>query len=78
MYSKAHPNLKVFITTIGVLSYQEAIFHGVPIIAFPLNPEEDFNSNLIEKSVAGIRLDIAVVTQYELATSVKKIIADET
>jgi len=43
-----------------------------------LTPEEDYNAELIEKSVAGIKLNAIYFTQYELATSIKKIIADET
>ena len=74
----AHPKLKIFITRGGSLSYQEGIYFGVPMIAFPLTPEENYNSVLIEKEILGFRMEIAYFTQYELATNIRKLISDET
>ncbi|OXA61287.1 UDP-glucuronosyltransferase 3A2 [Folsomia candida] len=74
----SHPKIKAFITNGGALSHQEAIFYSVPVIAFPLTPEEDYNSIIIEKSMIGFMMNIAYFTQYELATNVRRLISDVT
>lgn len=40
----AHPNLKAFISHAGILSSQEALWHGKPIIAIPMFVDQQRNT----------------------------------
>ncbi|XP_050503661.1 UDP-glycosyltransferase UGT5-like [Diabrotica virgifera virgifera] len=40
----AHPNCKLFITHAGFLSTIETIYHGVPVLTFPLTGDQDLNA----------------------------------
>lgn len=71
-----HSKLKVFIYHGGPLSTQEAIYHGVPTIIFPLTKEGDRQAAIIEHFGVGIKLEIALFTQYELTTSIRTILKD--
>ncbi len=71
-----HPKLKVFIYHGGPLSTQEAIYHGVPVIVFPLTIEGERQAKLVQQFGIGIKLEIALFTQYELTTSIRNIFKD--
>ena len=38
-----HPNTRLFITHCGVNGQHEAIYHGVPMIGFPIFSEQMYN-----------------------------------
>ncbi|XP_060527648.1 UDP-glycosyltransferase UGT5-like isoform X2 [Cylas formicarius] len=40
----AHPNIKLFITHCGLLSTTETIYHGVPILGFPVFGDQKMNA----------------------------------
>ncbi|VVD02541.1 unnamed protein product [Leptidea sinapis] len=55
----AHPNVKLFITHGGLMSTQEAIYHGVPLVGVPIFADQ-FNNILLAEQAGFGR-----VLQYE-------------
>eukprot|EP00095_Tigriopus_kingsejongensis_P007612 maker-scaffold417_size177606-snap-gene-0.60 protein:Tk07612 transcript:maker-scaffold417_size177606-snap-gene-0.60-mRNA-1 annotation:"hypothetical protein TcasGA2_TC008675" len=43
-----HPSVRALITPGGMLSYQEALFHAVPILAMPSAPDQINNAKAVE------------------------------
>ncbi|CAL8100630.1 unnamed protein product [Orchesella dallaii] len=72
----SHTKLKVFIYHGGPLSTQEAIYHGVPVIVFPLTIEGERQAKIVEHFGIGIKLDVALFTQYEFTTTIRNILKD--
>ncbi|XP_055616030.1 UDP-glucosyltransferase 2-like [Toxorhynchites rutilus septentrionalis] len=73
----AHPNLKLFITHSGLLSTQEAIWHGVPIIGFPVFADQNRNINYCTQMGVGKRLSIKDVKSKDLVDAVQEIMTEK-
>jgi len=71
-----HPKLIAFITHSGLLSIQEAIFFGVPMISMPVFAEQDYNAERIHRMEHGIRLEIIDITAEQLESAITKITTD--
>jgi N-glycosyltransferase len=56
---------------------QEAITFGVPMIAFPLFAEQDYNAFRLERTGRGIRLEISTLTQEQLDKALNDILTDK-
>ncbi|XP_062550537.1 UDP-glucuronosyltransferase 2B20-like [Armigeres subalbatus] len=69
----AHPNLKLFITHSGLLSTQEAIWNGVPIIGFPVFSDQHQNINYCVQQGVGKRLSLKNVKSKELVDAIKEV-----
>ncbi|XP_068216692.1 uncharacterized protein [Palaemon carinicauda] len=52
----AHPNVKVFITHGGLLSLQEASYHGTPLLALPIFGDQPKNGEKIVNNGLGLSL----------------------
>jgi len=61
-----------------LLSIQEALFNGVPMISFPIFAEQDYNAERVHRKKRGIRLEITTVTQKELEDAINEIFMDNT
>ncbi|CAB3380227.1 Hypothetical predicted protein [Cloeon dipterum] len=55
----AHPKLCLFITHGGRLSVQEALFHGVPILAIPFYSDQHLNGQGVVDKGVGVKLSVA-------------------
>uniref|UniRef100_A0A182JC23 Glucuronosyltransferase n=1 Tax=Anopheles atroparvus TaxID=41427 RepID=A0A182JC23_ANOAO len=73
----AHPNIKLFITHSGLLSTQEAIWHGVPVIGFPLFADQFRNINYCVAAGIAKRLRIQNFKATELVNAIKEILGEE-
>ncbi|EAT33348.1 AAEL014371-PA [Aedes aegypti] len=73
----AHPNLKLFITHSGLLSTQEAIYNGVPIIGFPVFADQHQNINYCMEQGVGKRLSIKNVKSSELVNAIRELMTDD-
>jgi glucuronosyltransferase len=71
-----HPKCRGFITHGGLLSMQEAVIHGVPMITFPIFAEQDYNSERLQRTGRGIRLEIGELTQADLETAIHRLLND--
>ena len=57
-FSSEHKNIKAFITHGGMMSTQEAVFHGIPMIALPVFADQHINiRNYVEQKIA-VSLDL--------------------
>ncbi|XP_068083275.1 UDP-glycosyltransferase UGT5-like [Anabrus simplex] len=69
-----HPNVKLFITHSGLLSTQEAIYHGVPVVGMPFLADQFVN---IRKSIArgvGEMVDYNTLTKDSFLATVRKVL----
>ncbi|XP_058833407.1 UDP-glucosyltransferase 2-like [Topomyia yanbarensis] len=73
----AHPNLKLFITHSGLLSTQEAVWHGVPVIGFPVFADQNRNINYCSEMGVGKRLSIGKVKSGDLANAIRELMTDK-
>ena len=69
-----HPNVKLFITHGGANSMMEAVYHGVPLILFPLGIDQGFNAQLSQSKDYGLRMNIASFTAEEMAAAIHDVL----
>ena len=73
----AHPSCKGFITHGGLLSIQEGVFHGIPLIVLPIFGDQDRNAARIVNTGCGVMLEITKLTEEDLTGAIKSILQDE-
>nr|CAD7201414.1 unnamed protein product [Timema douglasi] len=69
-----HPNIRLFITHAGLLSTQEAIYHGVPILGVPFFADQYTNINKAKDHGFGEKVDFATLTTEILLANIQKIL----
>nr|CAD7599797.1 unnamed protein product [Timema genevievae] len=69
-----HPNIRLFITHAGLLSTQEAIYHGVPILGVPFFADQYTNINKAKDHGFGEKVDFATFTTEILLAKIQKIL----
>uniref|UniRef100_A0A336LHP8 CSON001305 protein n=1 Tax=Culicoides sonorensis TaxID=179676 RepID=A0A336LHP8_CULSO len=74
----AHSNTKAFISHCGLSSYNEALFHGVPVVAVPMVSDQPWNSERARKSGWAIVIPFLEITEIKLVEAVQEIIKNET
>jgi glucuronosyltransferase len=73
-WSPAHPNIRLFITHGGLLSAQETIYHGVPVVGIPILGDQKLNMVKAVSTGYGIRLEYADVTAESLGSAIKEVL----
>jgi len=68
----AHPNVRLFITHGGLLSTQETVYWGVPVVGIPLLGDQKLNMARAVAAGYGILLDYANVTAESLDWALKE------
>jgi UDP:flavonoid glycosyltransferase YjiC (YdhE family) len=71
------PRVDLAITAGGQGSVQCALASGTPLIALPLQPEQDWNGQLLERQGAGKRLRLVDAATSRLPVLVRQMLADE-
>lgn len=71
-----HPKVKLFIGHGGALSTQEAMFHGVPMVAIPFVADQIINTKMISHRKIGEGIDFDKITLGEFSTKVKQVLED--
>lgn len=72
----ANPRTILFITHNGMLSTQEAIWYGVPMIGFPIFGDQFQNTNRCVKFGFAKRLSILNFTADELKGAILEVLLD--
>ena len=73
----AHSNTKLFITHCGNNGQYEAVYHGIPMIGFPLFGDQTFNAFRIQRRKYGLTLDISNFSVDEFIESVKMVLNND-
>ncbi|CAL8107636.1 unnamed protein product [Orchesella dallaii] len=71
-----HKNLKLFISTGGLLSTQEAIYHGVPLLGVPLSGEHDLNMRQAERAGFARTWEILDMNQTQLEEIIDRMLIE--
>ena len=74
----AHPNTKLFITHCGNNGQYEAVYHGVPMIGFPLFGEQPHNCMRMETRGLGLCVNIHSFSPAELTNNIVKMLGNKT
>ncbi|XP_077291425.1 UDP-glycosyltransferase UGT5-like [Arctopsyche grandis] len=72
----AHPNVKLFISHGGMLSTQEAVHYGVPILGIPLFWDQYSNVFKLKKLGAALRLDYTALTLEDLSMALNEMLSN--
>ena len=72
----AHPNLKVFVTHGGLLSIQEALYHGIPLVGVPLAQDQISNVIRAEKNGFAIKVALENLSVETLVPAIKSAMTD--
>lgn len=73
----AHPNTKAFITHCGISSYNEALFHAIPIVAIPFVSDQPMNAKRAKDGGWAIVLPFLELTEQKLDEALVEIIQNE-
>ena len=71
-----HQNARLFITHAGTNGYGEALYHGVPLIAFPLIVIQRYMASRIEALGYGKEADLFTLNDTHMAAIVKQVLVD--
>ena len=69
-----HPKTKLFITHCGNNGQHEALYHGVPMIGFPLFAEQHMNCHRGFMKGFGLKMDIHSFTEDELFENIQEVL----
>ncbi|KAL5273451.1 UGT2A1 family protein [Megaselia abdita] len=73
----ANPKVKVFITHGGLQSFQETVFHAVPIVGIPIYGDQVHNiASAVHKGI-GVHLDYGNITEESLKEAIKEVVENE-
>eukprot|EP00095_Tigriopus_kingsejongensis_P011466 maker-scaffold582_size130280-snap-gene-0.21 protein:Tk11466 transcript:maker-scaffold582_size130280-snap-gene-0.21-mRNA-1 annotation:"udp-glucuronosyltransferase 2c1" len=72
----AHPNVKLFITHGGLLSTQEALYHGVPMVYMPGFADQFSNAARAERLHFGRQVHWSDVTENTLGSAIEEILTN--
>jgi glucuronosyltransferase len=72
----AHPNVRLFITHGGLLSMQETIMRGVPIIGIPILGDQKLNMAKAVSAGYAIQLKYADITAESLIAAIKEVLSN--
>ena len=71
-----HPNARLFITHAGTNGYGEALYHGVPLVAFPLLVPQKYMASKIAALGYGKEADLFSMNVTELVAIAKEVLID--
>jgi len=73
----AHPSVKLFVTHCGTHGQYEAVYHGVPMIGFPVIGDQFHNAIRLDHKGYGLSMNIHDFTADQLLDNIHKILEDK-
>jgi glucuronosyltransferase len=73
----AHRNVRLFITHGGLLSTQEAIHRGVPLVGIPIYADQRGNIARIVSFGAGIKVDFENITMESVTWALNEVLNNQ-
>ena len=73
-----HRKTVLFITHSGNNGQYEALYHGVPMIAFHIFGDQHFNARKVERKGFGLEINLGTFTSDELVQKLKLVLQNET
>ncbi|XP_075217916.1 UDP-glucosyltransferase 2-like [Lycorma delicatula] len=73
----AHPKLKLFISQVGLQSFQEAVYNAVPILGIPMVADEDYNTMKLVKVGAGLFLEFEEINYDVVYEKIKGLLTNK-
>lgn len=70
----AHKNVKLFITHGGLFGTMEAIYHGIPMLSFPVFAEQHMNSIRAETNGYGRYISFHDLTEEKMMMYLKELL----
>ncbi|KAK3927003.1 UDP-glycosyltransferase UGT5 [Frankliniella fusca] len=70
----AHPNIRAFWTHGGLLSTQESVYFGVPLLGMPMFGDQQFNMMLAERKGFCVKLDFETMTRASVDAALDEIL----
>jgi hypothetical protein len=75
--SAAHPNVRLFITHGGLLSTQEALNRGVPVVGIPVFGDQSLNMAWAQSAGYGITLSLHNITKGSVSWAIKEVLEND-
>ncbi|XP_078604051.1 UDP-glucuronosyltransferase 2C1-like [Branchiostoma floridae x Branchiostoma japonicum] len=72
----AHPKTRAFVTHVGKNSMYEALYHGVPMVCFPLFGDQPGNAARVVARGLGVSLDFRTVTSDQLYHALLRVLTN--
>ena len=72
-----HPNTRLFITHCGTNGQFEALYHGVPMLGFPIFADQPYNALRVEYHGFGRHMDLLDFTTEALLDNINGILSNE-
>jgi glucuronosyltransferase len=66
----------LFISQCGLQSFQEAVYHGVPILGIPFFADQKYNAKKIVTEELGLQLPPRELTKETLLTAINAVLND--
>ncbi|XP_065332518.1 UDP-glucosyltransferase 2-like [Cloeon dipterum] len=70
----AHPNIRLFITHGGLLSTQEAAYHGVPLVGIPFFGDQQLNVAKSARMGFAVGLDFNTLSKQSVLQAIKTVV----
>ena len=61
----------------GLLSTQESIYHGVPMVAIPVFGDQDLNANRAAEAGIAISVEILDITEEKLEAAINEVLGEK-
>nr|XP_014278601.2 UDP-glucuronosyltransferase 2B17-like [Halyomorpha halys] len=72
----AHPNTKLFITHSGLLSTQEAINHGIPMVSMPFLLDQHFLAKKLARHGILVQLSYPKLTEHSIQQAIEEVLTN--